>query len=178
MKNESHHIFIVPRGVGSELSLWWGAGLVFACLLTIPAFAQADPNRFPVDDSASQVLRPVLPMQWEQLVPGPKVNNRVSAETVVLVRLNLQRWAGQHARILMTLPTTGFGEVTARWTTQGRMLPGEIQSGGEVTVFNGAIPTDGQLEDTFQLRLSTDGLDLERSESLHFGFQIVPGNGL
>jgi hypothetical protein len=161
-----------PRRFAHAGSAW----LLLAAAALLPGLAAADPRRFPVDDSASQVLQPVLPMQWEQLVPGPGASNQVSAETVVLVRLDLRAWAGQRARIVMTLPMTRFGALTARWTTQGRLLPGELAAGGETTVFDGLVPADGRLEDTLRLRLSTDGRRLERNESLQFGFELEPGD--
>lgn len=136
--------------------------------------AAAGAPRFPVDDSASQVLQPVLPMQWEQLVPGPGASNRVAADTVVLVRLDLRAWAGQRARIVMTLPPARSSVLSARWTTQGRLLPGQSQAGDEAVVFDGIVPADGRLEDTLRLHLTADGRRLERSESLQFGFQIEP----
>ncbi len=161
-----------PRVSASQCAR--ACGLLLALLALLPAVAANAGQRFPVDDSASQVLQPVLPMRWEQLVPGPGASNRVRGETVVLVRLDLRPWAGRRARIVMSLPATRFGSLDARWTTQGRLLAGELQSGGDALVFEGVVPAEGRLEDTLRLQLSTDGRLLSNSESLTFGFAIEP----
>jgi hypothetical protein len=58
-----------------------------------------------------------------------------------------------------------------RWTTQGRLLPGEISPGDRVLVYRGRI-TSPVLEETLTLRIEADGNRLSRVQHLNFHFEI------
>ena len=47
------------------------------------------------------------------------------------------------------------GQVTAEWTTQGKLLPGQLVSGNRTLVYAGPIRA-GLLEDTIVLKLQAD----------------------
>ncbi|HEX4781791.1 MAG TPA: hypothetical protein VH301_13600, partial [Usitatibacter sp.] len=74
-------------------------------------------------------------------------------------------------KIYMALPEQPIGTVTADWTTQGRLLPGELISGRRTLVYSGPIRTP-LLEDTIALRISADGRRLVSPQRLQFYFEI------
>jgi hypothetical protein len=125
-----------------------------------------------VDDSASQVLERVLPLEWESVAPGPGQSaHAVSGVVTVLVRLDVAPWAGRRGRIYMTLPAQAGGPVTALWTTRGPLLPGTLRAGERTLVYAGPIGAS-RIEDTLRLEIRADGRYLRRTEQLDFSFEI------
>jgi hypothetical protein len=124
-----------------------------------------------VDDSASQVLDNSVRMKWDSIAPRAGERSTVSGDVGVLVRLDTSPWAGRHGRIYLLLPAQPSGEMTARWTTQGRLLPGLLRSGERALVYSGLLPA-GLLEDTLRLALRADGGKLVRAEQLTFSFEV------
>lgn len=124
-----------------------------------------------VDDSASQVLANNVRMKWDSVAPKPGERPTVSGEVGVLVRLDTAPWAGRHGRIFLVLPPQASGEITATWTSQGRLMPGVLRSGERTLVYAGLLPA-GLLEDTLRLTLQADGGKLVRAEQLHFSFEV------
>ena len=136
----------------------------FMLALLVGAFAvpTAAAETYKVDDSGSQVQGNHLRMKWDDRVPGPGSRSTVSAETVVLVRLNLSQWQGRQGRIHMALPAQSSGPVTATWTTRGTLLPGALRAGERTLVYAGPIQADGQR--------------MTRTEQLDFSFEIDVGS--
>jgi hypothetical protein len=137
---------------------------LLACL---PAAAAT----YKVDDSASQVLGNNVRMKWDSVVPQAGRRSTVSGEITVLVRLDVTQWQGRQGRIYMTLPAQPAGQVTATWTTQGRLLPGVLRAGERTLVYTGPIQA-GLVEDTLRLLIQADGRKLVRPEQLIFSFEI------
>jgi hypothetical protein len=87
------------------------------------------------------------------------------------VRLNLAPWLNRNGKVYLALPEQPIGQVTAEWTTQGRLLAGKVVSGNRTLVFAGPIRAT-ILEDTIGLRLRADGRRLVGSQRLQFHFEI------
>lgn len=138
------------------------------CMMASPAMAT---TTYRVDDSTSQVLGNTLKMKWDTTVPQRGQRPTVSGAITVLARLNLAPWQGRTGRVYMTLPPQPFGQVTATWTTQGRLLPGTLRAGERTLVYAGVMPA-GLLEDTIRLVIQADGQRLARAEQLNFSFEI------
>lgn len=141
------------------------AGMLFL------AAAGAAAATFPVDDSASLPREGNVQMEWRSLAPNRAVGNAVDGAMIVTVRLNTAPWLNRNGKIYMTLPEQSIGEVTAEWTTQGKLLPGKIVSGNRALVFAGPIKAN-VIEDTIALRISADGRRLASSQRLQFNFEI------
>lgn len=134
----------------------------------LPAHAQ---QTYRVDDSASQVLASNVRMKWDSIAPRSGENPTVSGDVGILVRLDTSPWVGRQGRIYMMLPAQASGEITATWSSQGRLMPGVLRSGERTLVYAGLLPA-GLLEDTLRLTLQADGGKLVRAEQLNFSFEI------
>ena len=145
------------------------AVLAASAWLAGPLPASADTNR--VDDRASQVLSNNVRMKWDSVAPQRGARPTMTGEVAVLARLDLAPWVGRHGRIYLTLPAQTVGQVTASWTTQGRLMPGMLRAGGRTLVYAGPI-AGGLLEDTLRLTVEADGGELTRPEQLNFSFEI------
>ena len=146
--------------------------LLLALLVCMGTSPLATAATYPVDDSGSQVQGSNnLRMKWDDRVPRHGARSTVSAETLVLVRLNLSQWQGRQGRVYMTLPAQATGPITATWSTRGRLLPGLLRAGERALVYAGPIQVD-TLEDTLRLSIQADGQRLVRSEQLAFSFEI------
>jgi hypothetical protein len=141
--------------------------LVFAAAFA----ASVDAATFRVDDSLSLPSETNTTMRWRSLAPNRVVGNAVEGTNVVTVRLNLAPWLNRTGKVYMALPEQPIGTVTADWTTQGKLLPGTLQSGNRTLVFAGPIRTS-LLEDTIVLRLTADGQRLRAPQRLQFYFEI------
>ncbi len=65
----------------------------------------------------------------------------------------------------------GITQVTASWITQGRFLPGQVQSGNRVLVYAGPIATPF-MEDVLTFRFSLDGTLVQHSFPVSFHFEM------
>jgi hypothetical protein len=144
-------------------------GVALALLLAAPWYAPA--ATFRVDDSSTLPNEANTAMQWRSLAPSRAMGNAVEGTSVFTVRLNTAPWQGRVGKIYMALPEQPIGTVTADWTTQGRLLPGELISGRRTLVYSGPIRTP-LLEDTIALRISADGRRLVSPQRLQFYFEI------
>jgi hypothetical protein len=91
--------------------------------------------------------------------------------TAVAVRLNLAPWVERDASLYLVFPRQDSAATRVRWTTQGRLLPGEISPGDRVLVFRGRV-TSPVLEETLALHIEADGNRLARVQQLNFHFEI------
>ena len=133
--------------------------------------SQAQAATFRVDDSGTIVSEAVLPMRWKQLVPGRGADHAVEGSLRVAVRLNLSRWLNQPVRLYMALAPSTRDTVYARWSTQGRLLPGDIRTGTRTLIFNDVVRA-AILEETIVLVLKTDGRTLVTPQELQFYFEL------
>lgn len=146
------------------------AAFVFVATSVAPAMAQT----YRVDDSASQVLGGTLRLKPQPPAGRGQLDSNVAGEIAVAVRLDVSPWKGHQARIYLTAPMRPGAAITTRWSTQGRLLPGELRSGERTLVYAGPIQTD-TLEDTMRLAIQADGRKLRRDEQLAFAFEIDLG---
>lgn len=133
--------------------------------------AGAQAATFRVDDSLSLPSESTTAMKWRSLAPNRAIGNAIEGTNVITVRLNLAPWMNRTGKIYMGLPEQPIGQVTADWTTQGKLLPGTLHSGNRTLVFAGPIRT-ALLEDTIVLRITADGQRLVAPQRLQFYFEI------
>ncbi|MGZ5038347.1 MAG: hypothetical protein ACXWHB_09335 [Usitatibacter sp.] len=143
----------------------------FIVALLALAATCASAATFRVDDTSSLPSETTTPMKWRSLAPNRSIGNAIEGTNVVTVRLNLAPWLNRTGKIYMVLPEQPIGQVTADWTTQGKLLPGQLMSGNRTLVYAGPIRTS-QLEDTIILRLTADGQRLVAPQRLTFYFEI------
>jgi hypothetical protein len=138
------------------------------------AIATAQPATaatFAVDDSTSYTHDANTAMKWKLVAPSRRMGSVVEGATLVTVRLNLMPWANKSGKIYMALPAQSIGPVKAAWTTQGRLLAGQLISGDRTLVYAGPIRT-AVLEDTIALKVEADGQRLVAPQRLQFSFEI------
>ena len=143
----------------------------FALLAALLAMTSADAATFRVDDSLTLPNETSTPMKWRSLAPNRAVGHAIEGSSVLTIRLNLAPWLNKVGRIYMGLPEQPIGPVTAEWSTQGKLLPGQLASGNRTLVYAGPIRTN-LLEDTIVLRLQADGRRLAAPQRLQFYFEI------
>ena len=72
----------------------------------------------------------------------------------------------------MVLPVDADGRITAEWSSQGRLLSGQMVSGERALVFSGTVPGP-VLEDTIHVRLTADARTLVGdTQRLAFPFEL------
>ena len=142
-----------------------------ALALAISIAPVAHAATFRVDDSASLPSEANATMQWRSPAPGRGASHDVEGSSVLTVRLNTAPWLNRSGKIFLALPNVPIGEVTAEWTTQGRLLAGQVRSGSRTLVYAGPIRTPF-IEDTILMRIATDGRRLGSPQRLDFHFEI------
>ena len=140
-------------------------------LLALSGVKSADATAVKVDDSGSVVGQSVLPLRWRQVVPDRSHDHSVQGSLQVIIRLDLSPWLNRPVRLFMALPHSTNEPIQASWTTQGRLLPGELRSGGRALVFD-AVVRSKQLEESIVLTLKADGRKLPPRQTLAFYFEI------
>lgn len=135
------------------------------------ALSPAQAAVYRVDETGTFVSQPVVQMRWRQFVPRRGGDNTVEATVRVDVRLNVQPWLNKPARIYMVLAPMAGDRVAAHWTTQGRLLAGQVHSGGRALVFEGTVGP-AVLEDALLLTIEADGDRLASTQLLDFHFEI------
>jgi len=147
-----------------KIALLFLAGALAA---SMPASAAT----FRVDDSATLPSESSTAMKWRSLAPSRAAGNAVEGSSVLTVRLNTAPWLNRSGKIYMALPEQPIGQVTAEWSTQGRLLPGQLISGNRTLVYSGPIRA-ALLEDTIVLKVTADGRRLIAPQRLQFYFEI------
>jgi hypothetical protein len=163
MRNDSNH---AARGLTRSVLSLVGA-MVIAVAMVQPVAAAT----FAVDDSTSYTHDANTAMKWKLVAPSRRLGSLVEGATLVTVRLNLMPWANKSGKIYMALGKQAIGPVKATWTTQGRLLAGQLNSGDRTLVYAGPIRT-AILEDTIALTIETDGQRLVSAQRLQFYFEI------
>ena len=145
--------------------------LSFVVLLCMSSVSLA--GTYPVDDSTSTVLSPLVRMKWNEIAPigQSQNNNMMRGQTDVLVRLDTRPFQSKVGRIFMRLDNPSFGRVSATWQTNGVLLPGIVRSGERSLVYSGVI-TQSVIEDTMRLILEADGRQLEMDQQIKFSFEV------
>lgn len=140
-------------------------------VVTILAVPTVTAATFAVDDSTSFTHDANTAMKWKLVSSARRAGSVVEGATLVTVHLNLMPWANKTGKIYMALATSPTAPIKATWTTQGRLLPGQLMSGNRTLVYAGPIRTT-MLEDTIALTLETDGQRLVAAQRLRFYFEI------
>jgi hypothetical protein len=144
----------------------WIALAALACV-ALPAGAAT----YRVDDGATQPYESAVALRWRSVAPTRGGDDTMEGATTVQVRLNLAPWLNRQGRIYLALPEQPPGKVVARWTTQGRLLPGQVGTGQRTLVYAGPITTP-LLAETLALRIEADGNRMAASYRLNFHFEI------
>jgi hypothetical protein len=148
-----------------------GARFFLALPLAIiwtPALARTTP----IDDSGTQALEPSVSLRWQSASPPRGARNTTMVgRTTLRVRLNVLPWLHRQGRIYLALPAQPPGPISASWTTQGRLGPGQVVSGNRALLYAGAI-TSAVIEDVIALQFSVDGRLVSRPFPVSFRFEM------
>lgn len=146
-----------------------GVPLLLALLAALPAAAAT----YVVDDTSSIPYESNVNTRWRDnaATGGRQMSNEIEGAATVTLRLNLQPWLNKSGRVYLALPQQPIGVVNVEWSTQGRMLPGKLQSGERTLVYAGPIRSP-ILEDTFLVRVIADGRRVAMTQKLKFQFEI------
>lgn len=125
-----------------------------------------------LDDSGTQALEPGVSMHWQSAAP-PRAGaaDLLVGTTTIRVRINVMPWLKRPVRIYLALPAQPPGPISASWTTQGQLLPGQLQSGSRVLVYAGPI-TAGFIEDTLKFQFSVNAALIGRPYPVSFHFEM------
>lgn len=140
-------------------------------LLALLGAAPCPAATFVVDDSSSIPFETQVNTRWREGAGGRQMGNDIEGAATITIRLNLAPWLNRNGRIYLALPQQPIGVVSVEWATQGRMLPGTLQSGQRTLVYAGPIRTN-ILEDNFTVRVVADGRRVLASQRLQFHFEI------
>jgi hypothetical protein len=154
---------------------WRGLGFFLVLIFTIfwgtaAAPAPAYSKTIILDDSGTQALDPAVALHWKSVAPNRSGNsNLMVGSTTFRVRINVAPWLKRNARIYLLLPAQQPGPLSVSWTTQGKLLPGQLQSGNRTLVYSGAI-TRPFLEDEVTFEFNVDGALVKRAFPVNFQF--------
>lgn len=144
---------------------------IFVGLVAAACALHSHAATFRVEEVGTFPQESSTPMKWRQVAPSRNGDNTVEGSAVVNVRLNLVPWLKKTGRLYMVLPEQPLTPVRVSWTTQGKLLPGQLVSGQRALVYNGPLLT-GLLEETLGLKFEADGVRLNASQRLQFHFEI------
>ncbi|HQR69322.1 MAG TPA: hypothetical protein PLE54_01865 [Burkholderiaceae bacterium] len=142
---------------------------LLACA-ALTSFA-AEAATYRVEEAGTFPQESTAPMRWRQIAPSRGGDNTVEGTTTVNVRLNLAPWQNRVGRLFMVLPEQPLTPVRVSWSTQGRLLSGQLVSGHRALVYAGPI-TMPLLEETLVLKFEADGTRLNSAQRLQFHFEI------
>jgi hypothetical protein len=146
-----------------------------AVALTITWASTAHAKSVILDDSGSQALEPAVSMRWKSTRPSrARADNLMVGTTTIRVRINVLPWLRRSGRIYLVLPAQPPGSLSASWITQGRLLPGQMQSGNRVLVYAGSITTPF-IEDVLKFQFGVDGTLLQRAFPVSYHFEMDEG---
>ena len=152
MTRQSLHFFLAL-----PLAIIWQAA---ACAKTIT-----------LDDSGTQALEPGVAMRWQSAIPPRGGADLLVGSTTIRVRINVMPWLKRTVRIYLALPAQLPGPLGASWTTQGRLLPGQLRSGNRVLVYAGPV-TGGFIEDTLTVQFNVNAALISRPCPVSFHFEM------
>jgi hypothetical protein len=124
-----------------------------------------------IDDSGTLPYNAALAMHWQPLGPRGAANNALTGSVQLRVRLNVSPWLRHTGRVYLVLPAQQPGAMSVSWTTQGRLLPGQLTTGGRALVYSGPITTPF-IEDVVQLTIAVDARRMQQAYSVNFRFEM------
>jgi hypothetical protein len=140
--------------------------------LTIFWAGAAGAKTVEIDDSGTQTLEPSVGLRWKSVAPARTGGgNLMIGSSTIRVRLNVMPWLHHSGRIYLNFPAQAPGPIALSWLTQGRLLPGRLQSGNRMLVYAGAVTTP-ILEDTLTVQYSVDGTLIRRAFPVTFHFEM------
>ena len=130
----------------------------------------ADAATYRVEEAGTFPQESTAPMRWRQIAPSRGGDNTVEGTTTVNIRLNLAPWLNRTGRLFMVLPEQPLTPVRVSWSTQGRLMPGQLVSGQRALVYAGPITTP-LLEETLVLKFEADGTRLSSAQTAAISFR-------
>jgi hypothetical protein len=124
-----------------------------------------------IDDSGTLPYNAAVAMRWQQQLPRGPAASQMIGTLQLRVRLNMAPWLRRTGRIYLVLPAQQPGAMTAAWTTQGRLLPGQLVPGTRALVYAGPI-TAPFFEDVVQLTITVDGRRMLQTYPVNFRFEM------
>jgi hypothetical protein len=147
----------------------------FALTLTIIRAPAVQANTITIDDSGTTAFEPSVSMRWRTAAPSRSAaGNVMVGTTTIRVRINVMPWLRHSGRIYLSLPAQQPGTISLSWVTQGRLLPGQLQSGNRVLVYAGPITTPF-MEDTLTFQFTVDGTLMRRAVPVAYHFEMDEG---
>lgn len=140
------------------------------CIIWLAA-APAHAKTAPIDDSGTLPYNAALVLRWQEAQPRGPARHQMTGTLQLRVRLNVAPWLRHSGRIYLVLPAQQPGAMTVSWTTQGRLLPGQLASGSRTLVYAGPITTPF-IEDMVQLSIAVDGRRMLQSYPVNFRFEM------
>lgn len=147
------------------------AGIALAWVAALAIAAPSGAATYIVDDSSTIPFETNVATRWRQGATGRQLGNDLEANAAVTVRLNVAPYMNRVGRIYLALPPQPIGVVNVEWATQGRLLPGALQSGQRTLVYAGPIRAP-VLEDNFMVKVVADGRRVALTQRLQFHFEI------
>ena len=148
------------------------AAFFLACALSIIWASTAPAKTITLDDSGTQALEPSVNLKWKSATPSRSgADNLMVGTTTIRVRINVMPWLRRTGRIYLNLPAQQPGPIAASWITQGRFLPGQLQSGNRVLIYAGPIAASF-MEDVLTFRFSVGGTLVRRNFPVSFHFEL------
>jgi hypothetical protein len=142
------------------------------CALSIIWTQGAQAKSHTIDDSGTQALEPAVAMHWKTAVPTRSpAGTLMIGTTTIRVRINVLPWLRHSGRIYLALPAQQPGPIGLSWTTQGRFLPGQVQSGNRALVYSGPIAAPF-MEDTLIFQFSVNGALMGRTVPVSYHFEM------
>ena len=144
--------------------------LLVHCIIWLAAMP-ASAHSVVIDDSGTLPYNATLAMRWREVAPRSGANNQMVGTLDLRVRLNVTPWLRHRGHIYMVLPAQQPGAIAASWTTQGRLLPGQVTAGSRALVYSGPITT-AFIEDMVHLTVTVDGRRMSQSFKVNFRFEM------
>ena len=137
---------------------------------TIFSAAAAAAKTVVLDDSGTQPLEPSVNLHWKSVAPSRMGGSNAMLGTATFrVHINVAPWLKRNARIFLVLPAQPPGPLSVAWVTQGKLFPGQLQSGNRVLVYSGLI-TRPYLEDELTFQFNINGALIKRAFPVNFQF--------
>jgi len=140
------------------------------CIIWLAAAATTSAGQV-IDDSGTLPYNAALAMHWQQTSARDPNNNRMVGTLELHVRLNVAPWLRHSGHVYLVLPAQQPGDISATWTTHGRLMPGRVSAGGRALVYVGRI-TSPLLEDVMQLTVTVDGRRMLTTYPVNFHFEM------
>lgn len=124
-----------------------------------------------IDDSGTLPYNAPLALHWRDAAPRGGAANQMTGTLQLRVRLNVSPWLRHAGHVYLVLPAQQPGAIKATWTTQGRLLPGQVTAGGRALVYAGPI-TGAFIEDVVLLTITVDSRRMSQAYPVNFHFEM------